>query len=140
MAGVKDIFTEQWSPTKSMSRNDLKAECEVWRMLWEWIDQDTKFFLTHVGEVVRIIERNYHGVLGTMLQPRFELKSLEVGTVEKEYSQADGKYYVEKKTAHIPQSNIIKLEFIQQRSLAEETDIDKVDELIGSVGQELNVE
>lgn len=86
------------------------------------MDEETKYYLTHVGETVRIMERNYHGVLGTMLQPRFELKTIEVGNWEKSYSQLDGKYYMEKKVSRIPASNIIKFDIIEERSLVEEID------------------
>lgn len=130
MAGISSLFTEQFTPLKQMSRKDLQLECETWRRMWEWVDEETKYYLGHIGELTRLVERNYHGVLGTMLQPKFELKSIEIGTWEKEFSQVDGKYYMEKKTAKIPSSNIIKVEFLQERSLVEEIDNVSLDELL----------
>ena len=135
MAELELLDSRQWTPTKSLSRKELQDEVELWRTIWGWHDEETKQYLSQIGQMTQIIERNYHAIIGTLLQPTFTLKSIEIGTVEKAYSQATGQYYFEKKRTIIPASNIVKTEFIQQRTLEEGIEASALEELVSVIGE-----
>lgn len=123
MAEVEEInifAQEKWIPVQKMGLQQLRKEVEQWRTLWSWVHEDTKYYLQRIGQTCRVVMRNYQGHLGTMLAPIFDLKYIELGTVEKTYDQKDGKYYFETKTMRIPAGMILDIEFISERTLAEE--------------------
>lgn len=108
-----------------MTLKEKEAEIRHWRNLWSWIEEDTKYYLTKVGSVCRIVTRNYTGYLGTFLQPHFTLKEFEIEVVKREYNYDDGEYYNENKVLRVPISQVTHIEFVSQRELQPKEDLTK---------------
>lgn len=118
---VNIFLQDKWRPEGKMSVSQLREEVRQWRELWRWLHEDTKYYLQRIGQMCRVVMRNYQGHLGIMLSPIFDLKFIELGTEEKSYDQKDGKYYIETKTMRIPAGMILDIEFISERTPAEES-------------------
>jgi len=115
-----ELYQQQYKPTDGMSKAELLDEVRTWRNLWTWVEEDSKYYLTKVGQMCRLTTRNYKGHLGRLLTPHFVLKELELEVVEREYNYDDGRYYIEAKTLRIPITQITHIEIISERELAEE--------------------
>ena len=126
MPNIGPLYAEQWTPVKDLSKQDMAEEIERWRSLWDWVSEDVKYYLTHVGQDCRVFTRNYTGHLGQMLQPIFKLEGLEVGVCEKAYNHTEGQYRLETKTMRFPASAILTIEFIAESCPFEELSADEV--------------
>jgi len=120
MSDINIFAQDRWTDVKKMSVSQLRDEVGQWRELWRWLHDDTKYYLSKIGQECRVVMRNYQGHLGVMLSPIFDLKYIELGTDEKTYDQKDGKYYFEKKTMRIPAGMILDIEYITEREPAQE--------------------
>lgn len=120
---LRDLFCGQWPEAKKMSKEDLIEEVKMWRVVASWLTDDVKYYLGHIGEMVRVVRRDYHGFVGDFLVPRFTLKDVEIGVKEKVFDQNEGDYFWESKIVSLPLSSVIDIEFI-----AERYQVDKLDE------------
>jgi len=103
-----------------MKKEELLAECQMWRNLWQWVDSAIKYYVARTGSTVGIQVRNYHRYLGVLLETKWELKEVEVGVYERVYDQQDGHYYWERKIVKIPVGQIVAWNWIAERILATE--------------------
>lgn len=111
---------DKFAPLDKMSKDELIKEVEKWRVQYTWMHEDLRSMLGNIGKVVRVITRSNTQRLGIMLQPQFELKSIEVGVNEKSYDPNVGEYFIERKTVIIPASGIAGFEVIAERAIFEE--------------------
>jgi len=107
---------------KKMKVQELKAECQMWRNLWGWIPTDMKEFFARTGKTMRIVRRDYKGFLGVLLETRWDLRSIDLGTFEKVYDSNDGKYYFERKIIRIGAGQLINIEWLEEREPLEGPD------------------
>ena len=112
---LSQLLYKPWSPLDAMRQKDMREEIELWRTLASWLPQDVKYWLSHVGDTVRLVRRDYKQLYGTLLQTQFEMISVEVGLYERIYDQNNGKYYNEQKTSVLPRGSITAHEFIIDR-------------------------
>jgi hypothetical protein len=134
MKDLNDLLFQKWEPLNKMKIEDLREECKTWRTLSSWYSDDLKYYLSHIGSQVRVVQRNYHGLLGDLLQPIFELKTLEIGLYDKVYDQNTGKYFMEKKIVRLPATSFLSIEFISERSLQEDVNEFDLAQILGSGG------
>ena len=97
---------------ETMSLEELKKECKIWRNLWSWLPDNVKYMLLSTGKLCRVVRRDYHGFKGFLGQCYWELKEIEIEVKEKIYSYEEGKYYLEEKVVKIPVTNVVNIEFI----------------------------
>jgi len=116
------IDLTQFKALDKMSKAELKRELELHRRLFQWLNDEARYFLVRIGQPIRIVRRDYKEYLGELLQPTFSLNELEVGVYQKVYDYNTGKYMMEKKIIKVPVSAIFAYEFIQTRTPAEEVD------------------
>jgi hypothetical protein len=102
-----------------MKMVDIKEECKMWRNLWGWIPPEVKYYVSRIGQDVRLVLRNYKGNLGTLIDTHWDLVSLEVGTIDKIYDSVDDKYYWEKKIMNVSTNAILLIEWIKERKSME---------------------
>ncbi|MBW2562002.1 MAG: hypothetical protein JRE40_14275 [Deltaproteobacteria bacterium] len=115
------------TPVNKFKLSELQEREEFWRALWSWIPEDVKYFVLRIGQLVRVVRRDYKGSIGELGEVKFEAKELELAVYEKQYNYNDGKYYYEKKVLKIPYSAVFWLEFINEQQLAEEVDAYEVE-------------
>jgi len=113
---------DKWKPIDTMTKAELVEEVEKYRALWSWMHEDVRWILQRVGKTVRVITRSNVERLGVMLEPKFELKELEVGITEKKYDPSVGEYFWERKIVLIPASGIAGFEVIDDRKVFAELD------------------
>lgn len=119
------------TPVKKLTVKELQQREEIWRALWSWLDDDAKFLILRVGSVVRIVRRDYKGMVGELGQVHFTPSEIEVAVFEKQYNYNDGNFYYERKVVKIPESAIMWKEFITEQELAEEVEQYAVESLEG---------
>jgi hypothetical protein len=115
MSTEEYLSQDKFKEIDKMTKDELREEVRIWRNLWSWLDEDTKYYLTKIGKMCRIVTRAYQGYLGRFLQPHFGIKEFELECVKVEYDQNDGKYYEEYKVIRIPVSSLTHFEFIEDR-------------------------
>ena len=119
-ADIAKFMERMQVPSKRLGIKELRQREETWRALWSWLDDESKFLILRVGSVVRIVRRDYKGVVGELGQVKLEPREYEVTVYEKVYNQNDGKYYFESKVVLIPAGAVMWREFITEQELAEE--------------------
>lgn len=125
----KALLGKEWRPIKSLGVKQLRSELEAWRSLSTWIDDVTRYYLSNMGQMVRIVRRDYKGYLGDFLGAKFILDEVEVGVYDKVYDQNLGRYFQEKKIIKVGEGSVVSMEFIQERHEAIEAD----EEALGDV-------
>jgi len=103
-----------------MKLTELREECKMWRNLWGWVPPEVKYYVSRVGQQVRLVLRNYKGNLGTLIDTHWDLKSIEIGMIDKQYDAINDKYYYEKKIIDVNLNAILLLEWIKERKAYEE--------------------
>ena len=99
-------------PLKDMKRQEIENEVLQWRKLWSWIPEDTKTILTKIGTEVAITTRWGKRYVGTLGQPKFDMKEIQLEVFQSEYNYEQGKEFMEHKTIHVPMSALIQLDII----------------------------
>ncbi len=122
MINTQQFLDGMQSPITSLKMKELKEREEFWRAIWSWIDEDVKYYALRVGQLVRVMRRDYKGSIGELQQVKFEPKEMELAVYEKTYNYQDGKYYFERKVLKMPFSAIAWPEFISEQNLAEEVE------------------
>ena len=116
----KILLRGEMPPLEKMNMQELLEECKMWRNLWNWLDSGVKYYLARTGSICGVMIRNYHRYIGTLLECKFDLVSIEIGTYEKVYDITDGRYYYERKIVKIPAGQITSIDWIAERITEEE--------------------
>jgi len=117
---IAQFMERMKTPVKKLGIRELQRREETWRALWSWLDDESKFLILRVGSIVRVVRRDYRGVVGELGQVKLEPREYEVTVYEKVYNQNDGKYYYESKVVLIPNSAVMWREFITEQEQVEE--------------------
>lgn len=126
------------TPTKKLTITQLRQREELWRALWSWLDDEVKYYVVRVGQTVRMIKRDYKGIIGELGSVKFSLAEMELVVSEKTFNYNDGKFYYEDKVVKIPSGSIMIQEFISDSQLAEEIELPEVRGLDEDVQSELD--
>jgi len=103
-----------------MKQKDLKQECQMWRNVWGWVPPEVKYYVARVGQDVGITMRNYKRYLGVLVDSHWDLKSLELGVIDKVYDSVNDQTYYEKKIVIITTSSIMDIQWIKERKAWEQ--------------------
>jgi hypothetical protein len=103
-----------------MSRNELLYEVARLRNLMDWLDPNVRYYLERIGAALLAVRRDYHVFDGVLLQTKWDLKSVEIGVLDKRYDHNSGKYVIERKVVILPVGSILDFEFLQEREIDEE--------------------
>ena len=111
------ILTESKFPEiKKMKVAELKDEVQMWRNIWGWTPSAIKYYVARTGSTIGVQVRNYHRTIGVLLDTKWILTHIDVGTYEKVYDQNDGQYYFERKIVQIPMGQIVAFDWIAERT------------------------
>ena len=119
-ASISQFIQEMKTSPKKLGIKKLRQREEIWRALWSWLNDEAKFDLLRIGSMVRMVRRDYKGVLGELGQITFEPSIYEITVYEKVYNYNDGKYYYESKVIQIPAAAIMWKEYVTEQELVEE--------------------
>jgi len=100
---------------KKMKVAQLKEEIQMWRNIWQWVPSEVKYYISRTGQMIGVQIRNYKRFIGTLLETYWEIKELEIGCYDKVYDQVSGEHFFEKKIVKFPATQIVALDWIQQR-------------------------
>jgi len=123
MDSFTDLFEKQQTPLDKMTKDELASELTVYRSLFTWLNDDVKYWLTHIRQEYHIIRRDYKDVHGLLGQPHFKLESIDVDVVERTYKYSKGIAEYETKTVTIPVSQMVDYEL----SLGKEEVLEQMD-------------
>jgi len=99
---------------KKMTQKQLREECEMWRNIWGWMPHEVKQFVAKTGSQIGLTIRNYKRYLGVLLDTKWELQTICIGTVDKVFDPVRDKTYWEKKVVEIPVGNMIDIQWIAE--------------------------
>lgn len=119
-ASISQFIEEMKTSPKKLGIKKLRQREEIWRALWSWLNDEAKFDLLRIGSIVRMVRRDYKGVLGELGQIKFVADEYEITVLEKVYNYNDGKYYYESKVIQIPAAAIMWKEYVTEQELVEE--------------------
>ena len=105
---------------KKMNKEQMEAECQMWRNIWGWVPSEVKYYIARTGQQLAITMRNYKRYLGVLLDTHWELMEVELGVYDKIYDIVDGKYYFERKIIKTRLGGLIDLQWIKERQSEEE--------------------
>ena len=128
---LKTFLDEIQTPTAKMSVKQLREREEMWRTIWDWIDETVKRYLMAVGLLYRIQKRDYKSVIGELGACKFELVELELAVYETFRDYRISKDITERKVVKMPKSAIMLEEVIYDRLEEDEQapDVSGLDEL-----------
>ena len=121
-ATIQQFLEEMKVHPGKLGIKKLREREGIWRALWSWLGDEAKFDLLRVGSVVRLVRRDYKGVVGQLGQIKFEPSEYELTVFEKVYNYNDGKYYYESKTVQIPAAAIMWKEYVSEQELVVENE------------------
>ena len=116
----RQLMTGMFTPLKGMKKDELLEEVEMWRNIWGWVPSPIKYYVSRTGNTVGLTVRNYQRFVGILLETVWELKFLEVGVFDKVYDQNDGQYYFERKIIRLPVGQIVRFDWIAERTSEDE--------------------
>jgi len=99
-----------------MSKEELKEELRILRVLWDWVDERVKDMVSRVGQTVAVTRRDYKRYIGNLLDCKWELKEINIECGEKVWDSEAGCYVYEHKTLRVPANSILHTEFIIDRT------------------------
>lgn len=105
---------------KSLKKDELLQECSMWRKLWAYVPSDVKYYMARVGVQLAITMRNYKRYIGVLLGTYWDLKEIEIGTLDKVYDTRDGRAYFERKILRTRVGGLVDLQWIAERTPEEE--------------------
>ena len=121
-AYISQFIEEMKTSPGKLGVKKLREREVIWRALWSWLNDEAKFDLLRIGSMVRMVRRDYKGVLGELGQIKFVAESYEITVYEKVYNYNDGKYYYESKVVQIPAGAIMWKEYVTEQELATEVE------------------
>jgi len=119
------LLKGKYPDMKKMKVKDIKAECQMWRDIWNWTPSEVKYYVARVGQMVAITQRNYRRLMGILLDTHWILDELEIGVYEKEYDQNTGEYYWERKVVKTRLSGIMDFQIIAERKTEAEIEAEE---------------
>lgn len=112
---IKELLLGKFTPLKSMKRDSLREECQMWRNIWGWVPSAIKYYISRTGSLIGVSVRNYKRYVGPLLDTQWELKGIEVGVFDKVHDQTDGEWYMERKIVRLPIGQIVAFDWISDR-------------------------
>ena len=122
-----------------MKTAELKAECEMWRNIWNWVPSEVRYYIARTGQTIGLTMRNYKRYLGTLLDTHWNLEEVEVGVMDKIYDIVDGKHYFERKIVKVKVGSIIDVQWIAERHPEDEATEPTEAELLEAEGRDKTV-
>lgn len=105
---------------KSMTKAQLKQECQMWRNIWDWVPTGVKYYVARTGQKVAITMRNYKRYMGQLLSTHWDIKEIELGVNDVVYDVQTGQRFFERKTIRVGMGGIIDFQIIYDRVPEEE--------------------
>lgn len=104
-------------PVEKMNKEELQQECQSFRNIWSYIPDEMKYFLSKMGSPVIIIDRSNRRHFGRYIGFLTEWKAHKVLSVSLEYDVIKRKQYVEKGQEIVFASNIVTMNFLDERDI-----------------------
>lgn len=112
-----DLFDYKFKPSKDMSKEEAIEELELFRKLWTWIPEEVRAWLCRIGYPTRLVRRDYHGFVGRLATPYFEIKSVDIEVSEDIRDYFTKTITTEIKTVNLPVNQLIDYEFIHSKEV-----------------------
>lgn len=114
------FYEKPYRPLETLTEEEAKHELEQWRNLYTWLDDTVKYWLTKVGEDIRISLRNGQAYRGRLGAVEYEEKVLRVSVVERTYDYTQGLARYETKDVLVKISDVVGWQFIYNEEVKEE--------------------
>lgn len=116
------LLNGPWVPVDQLDATQLEHEVRSWRAWATWLPEQVRYYMSHVGDLCRVVRRDYKSFMGTLQTTTYDLDTLELSVEEKVFDPNTGTYFWEKKIMPFPQGSIASLEFIIDRYELEKED------------------
>ncbi len=120
MSEFGDFFEKPYRDMKKMARPDLEQELNQWRNLYTWIDPGVQYWLTKVGEDIRVSLRNGTSFVGKLGTVEYEAKVVRLAVTERLYDYTRGEATYETKDVLCKISDLVGWQFIYAKEVFEE--------------------
>jgi len=117
---IQQFIEEMKTPTGKLSVTKLRQREELWRSLFNWLDEEVKYYLFRTGSLIRLVGRDYKGRLGELGAIKWKIDEMDVMVEEKQFDYTAGKYIMETKVLKISDSVIAWKEFILSQANVED--------------------
>lgn len=117
----KDFYEKPFTPLDKMSKEEMSEELLQWRNLWTWQDADVAYWLTKVGQPIRVTLRNSQTFKGTLGSVQYEPKVIGVFLTERLFDYSRGEATYETKEALVKISDLVSYEFIHAEEVVAES-------------------
>jgi len=121
MENLLTFFTTPFPSIQDMSEEQAKAELEIWRFIWDILDDNIKFWIMHYGYPVKIMQRDWRPMKGILGKAHFRLDALDLEWTEREYSYEKSEAHYETKDTTIFMNNVVSFSFIHGEETVKET-------------------
>ena len=101
------------SKTETMTKDQLRKECDNWRKIWDFLDSETQSFLMRPGEDVFILKRDGGKFEGNYVRPKLSITAHEFVSFERLHSALHKRMYLYKFDSTVPVANIVDFKFIE---------------------------
>jgi hypothetical protein len=107
---------------RSMSENELRSECAMWRAMFLGIDELTRDLMYLIGRDVVVIMRNYQAVRARLFGVVFEPKTIIVAGPVQYYDPVEQRMKIALAMQRIPYANVLSVNEIIQEIGSTETE------------------
>lgn len=135
-ATAKILLRGPFPELNKMKKEDVKAECQMWRNVWQWVPDEVKYYVARTGQTIGLTMRNYKRYLGVLLETHWTLDEIEVGVLDKMYDVVDGKHYFERKIVKTRIGGLIDVQWIAERTPEELETEPTEQELLEATGKD----
>lgn len=132
------FFEKPYRPLDKMTKDELGKELLQWRNLWTWLDPEVQYWITKVGERVRVTTRNGITSLGTLGLVKFNPLIISVAAMERLYDYSRGEATYETKDVQIKVTDLVSYSFIYNEEVKSETFDGREEGVPGNTPSELD--
>lgn len=120
MNGYADFYEKPYRDMNKMTRPELEYELNQWRNLYTWLDPGVQYWLTKVGEDIRVSLRNGTSFVGKLGAVEYEAKVIRLAVTERLYDYSQGEATYETKDVLCKISDLVGWQFIFSKEVRKE--------------------
>ena len=115
------FFEKPYRPSESMTKEELNTELLQWRNLYTWLDPEVQFWLSKVGELIRVSLRNGVSHVGNLGTCKYNPTIISLACQERLYDYAQGQATYETKDVQVKITDVVDYQFIYAKEVKAET-------------------
>jgi len=116
---VEEIETKR-KQLEELSKEELIERLARYEVIWDRMDDGTKWWLNHIYSLVRVTRRDYKPIMGALMAVTLEPLYIDIWVETKIKEYSENKTYEERKLVRLKPKELVDFEIIFERKVIEE--------------------